>query len=175
MEGAGTLEAIAELAVGVLGFSGIVVALGRRASGEWTALDRRRFFSMIFVGAVVIILSLLPFPLYHAGLRGGVLWGWASAAGGAVALLFATAARWASHSMSYGAMWRDKEVSNLALVLALFGGLGAPVLLWLNAAGILFERTFAPYLIAILVLFCVALMLFVRLLQTAVGAGHRAV
>jgi hypothetical protein len=174
MEGAGTLEAIAELAVGVLGFSGIVAALGQRASGEWTALDRRRFFAMVFVGAAVILLSLLPFPLYHAGLRAGSLWGWASAGGGALALFFPFALLHVSPSMSTGAMWRDRGVSNLALVLSQLGVFGAPLLLWINASGILFERTFAPYLVSVLVLFCVALMLFVRLLQTAVRIGDRA-
>jgi hypothetical protein len=91
MEGASTLELIAELAVGVLGFSGIVAALGQYASGAWTALDRRRFFSMVLLGALVILLALQPFPLHHAGLGAGTLWGWCSGVGAVLIVLFAIA------------------------------------------------------------------------------------
>ena len=38
MEVVGTLELLAELSIAVLGFSGVVAVLGRRASGDWTDL-----------------------------------------------------------------------------------------------------------------------------------------
>ena len=81
MEGASTLELLAELAIGVLGFSGIVAAIGQRGSGEWVPMDRSRFFVMVFSGALVIILALLPFPLHYAGLEVASLWSWSSGVG----------------------------------------------------------------------------------------------
>jgi hypothetical protein len=128
---------------------------------------------MVFLGAAVIFLALFPFALFHAGLRDGSLWGWASAIGGAGVLLAAMRARRVSEEMSYVEMWREPEINNLLLAVVLLGGFGVPVLLWFNAIGIVFDRSFAPYLSAVLLDFFVTLVLFVRLLQAAVGDRKR--
>jgi hypothetical protein len=174
MQGTSTLELLAELAVGVLGFSGIVAALGRRSSATWTPLDQRRFFSMVLLGALVIILALLPFPLHHAGLEGAQLWGWSSGIAAPIVLLFTIAVRRTSPGNTVPAMWRDSSVNNAVLVFGLLVTFGTPILLLLNAAGILLGRTFTPYLVAALLNFSVTLLTFVRLLQSAVrvDGGH---
>jgi hypothetical protein len=172
MEGASTLEILAELAVGVLGFSGIVAAIARRGSVGWSRLDRRRFFSMVYLGALVIVLALLPFPFHHAGLQAASVWGWSSGLG-AIAIVLATLGlRRASPADRVPVMAEDPEVSKLALGYGLLATLGSPVLLVLNALGIFFERTFTPYLVAVLLNFGVALTVFVRLLQSAAFAGE---
>ena len=58
MEVAGILQLLAELSIGVLGFSGVVAVLGRRASGEWTDLDRIRFRVMIRIETATYALSV---------------------------------------------------------------------------------------------------------------------
>jgi hypothetical protein len=175
MEGASTLELLAELAVGVLGFSGIVAALGRRSSAAWTPLDQRRFFSMVLLGALVIVLALLPFPFHHAGLEGARLWGWSSGIAAPVILLFTIAVRRATPAATLTAMWRNSSVNNAVLVFGLLVTYGTPLLLVLNATGILLERTFTPYLVAVLLNFSVTLLTFVRLLQSAVRPNGRTV
>jgi hypothetical protein len=178
MEGASTLELLAELAIGVLGFSGLVAALGRRASGEWSFRDRLRFFSMIFIGASVVALALIPFPLYHAGISAESLWGWSSGIGMLLILLFPVGmSRVVITGSLYRAipvMWRDPEASNFVVVCLLLAIWGSPLLLLVNATGLLFERTFTPYLVAVLTNFTVTLVFFVRLLQTAVPSEKRA-
>ncbi len=79
MEGAEILQLLAELAVGVLGFSGVVAVLGRRSAGEWSPVDRSRFFVMVWTTALVLVYSLIPFLLHHGGIAGPPLWGWCSA------------------------------------------------------------------------------------------------
>jgi hypothetical protein len=174
MEGAGTLELLAELAVGVLGFSGIVAALARRAPGEWAPIDQRRFFSMVLIGALVVILALLPFPLHYAGLGTSSLWGWSSGLGAVLVVSVAVGVVRTSPGAGPLAMYRDPEVNNAALALGIVATYGSPLLLFLNAAGVLFDRAFAPYLVAVLLNFSVALVTFVRLLQALVGRGARA-
>jgi hypothetical protein len=174
MEGAGTLELLAELAVGVLGFSGIVAAIGRRASGELGPLDQRRFGAMVLIAALVVVLALLPFPLHYAGLREVQLWSWSS---GIAALLSIPIAAWIN---AYGPgggpiqLYRNPEVSNAALSFALLAAFGSPLILLLNTVGIVFAGTFTPYLVAVLLNFLSALMNFVRLLQGTFLSGGRA-
>ena len=174
MEGAGTLELLAELAIGVLGFSGIVAAIGQRGSGEWAPMDRGRFFFMVFSGALVIILALLPFPLHYAGLEVASLWSWSSGAGALLIFLYFIGVKRATPNAGVREMYRDPEASNVALGFGLLASFGSVLLLCLNAMGILFDRTFVPYLVAVLLIFVVSLVAFVRFLQAAVRRGGRA-
>jgi hypothetical protein len=173
MEGADTLQLLAELSIGVLGFSGVVAVLGRRGLGEWTDLDRVRFRIMVRIAAIVLVLSLLPFPFRSAGLGASSVWSWASGSG---ALLFAL------FLVSYlqdvdrrrAHLWSNPAVSKFAHIYALCTAVAAPLLLSLNAIGVIFERTATPYLTASLLLFGVAVVSFLRLLETEVGAARRA-
>lgn len=45
---------------------------------------------------------------------------------------------------------------------------GSPLLLFLNAIGVLLDQSFAPYLVAVVINFTVVLLMFIRLLQTIV-------
>ena len=59
------LLGLAEVSVALTGFAGIVVFLGRRASGNWTEADRARFSSMISNGLSALLFSLLPFLFWE--------------------------------------------------------------------------------------------------------------
>ncbi len=54
------LLALAEVCVAFTGFIGIVVVLGRRSIGEWTAIDDVRFWTLITSSIAPIALTLLP-------------------------------------------------------------------------------------------------------------------
>ncbi len=164
MQDYGTLALIAELAVAVLGFSGIVVVLGHRSTGEWSELERIRFHGMITTAAIVLILSLLPAPLVSAEMEGSRVWFWSSTAGGLIALAGPISSL--AH-IRRARLWSDPQVNKLSMAYGFVSGYGAPTLLFLNASGVLFGPTFTPFLIAVLMLFGAAILSFVRLLSDA--------
>ena len=170
MEGASTLELLAELSIGLLGFSGIVVAVGRRDSRALNPAERARFFTMVLVGALVEILALLPFALHHSGLESNALWGWASILAAAATvfmnLMLARAAR-ATPGPSLRVVWSLPTVSKTAIVVGYASLWGAALIFLLNSTALVFTRTFAPYLVGTLLLFSNALLAFVRLLNGA--------
>jgi hypothetical protein len=172
LQGASTLELVAELAVTVLGFSGVVAVLGRRASGDWTRLDRTRFRNMISTAAIALVLSLIPLSIQDAGFDDSMIWGWSSGVGAVLhVVVFVPQLR----ALLHASPWSNPEVSKPAFLYVAFVWLGVPILLGLNATGIGFARTFTPYLSACLLLFGTSVVLFIRLLEAEVGAGRRAV
>jgi hypothetical protein len=150
MEGARTLALVAELALGVLGFTGIVAAPGHRESSEWTALDKRRFFSMGLIGALAVVLALLPFPLHCAGLQASSVWGRSGGLGAVLTISVAIGVGRTTPSGSPIAVDRDPEVNNAALGLGILVSYGSPLRFLPNASGLLLERAFAPYLLGAL-------------------------
>jgi hypothetical protein len=57
------LRSMAEIAVSLTGFTGIVVALGRRSHGAWTKLELLRLKMLLVTSLAVLFLSLLPLAL----------------------------------------------------------------------------------------------------------------
>ena len=170
MQDPGILEVIAELGIAVLGFSGIVVVLGRRSSGDWSDLDHFRFNALLRSASGVVVLSLLPFPLVSAGATEAQVWGWSSAMG---TFVFMIAVRGSFKSVALSQFWSNPEVSKLTLLLGLLAALGGSLLLALNATGILFEHTFTPYLVAVLLLLASSLAIFTRIFQVYIGPAAR--
>ena len=172
MEGAEILQLLAELAVGVLGFSGVVAVLGRRSAGEWSPVDRSRFFGLVWMTTLVLVSSLIPFLLHHGGIAGPPLWGWCSAIAAAAWTLvyavglFAGSVRWHNPSRP--------GVSKLAALYVWPAMFVTPLLLALNALAIGFDRTFAPYLAALLLAFGSPIIMFIRLLYSAIGPPRAA-
>ena len=57
----GILLSLAEVSVSLTAFAGIVVAVGRRSSGEWSLIDRTRFAQVVSNGVFALLFCLLPF------------------------------------------------------------------------------------------------------------------
>ncbi len=172
MEGAEILQLLAELAVGVLGFSGVVAVLGRRSAGEWSPVDRSRFFVMVWTTALVLVSSLIPFLLHHGGIAGPPLWGWCSAiAAAAWTLMLAVGLSIGSFMFVNPSMPGVSKLASLYVWPSMFV---TPLLLALNALAIGFDRTFAPYLAALLLAFGSPIILFIRLLYSAIGPPRAA-
>ena len=55
------LLSLAEVSVSATAFAGIVVAVGRRSTGEWSLIDRTRFAQVISNGVFALLFCLLPF------------------------------------------------------------------------------------------------------------------
>jgi hypothetical protein len=76
---ADALYVIAQVAIGIAGFTGIVTAL--RGQGDLHPADVARTVGLIAVAANLIALSLLPVVLYALGVAGAPLWRASSALG----------------------------------------------------------------------------------------------
>ena len=170
MQDPGILEVVAELGIAVLGFSGIVVVLGRGSSGDWSDLDHFRFNALLRSAFWVVVLSLLPFPLVSAGATEAQVWGWSSGIG---AFLYVIVVLSQLKGLAFSQFWSNPEVSKLSLAYGLLAVLGCPLLLVLNATGILFERTFTPYLVAVLLTLGASLVSFTRMFQVFVRRAAR--
>jgi hypothetical protein len=82
-----TLSIFAEVAISLAGFSGIIIAFGRRSSGTLTPLELRRLSNLFVLSGFVLISSLLGTSLlYIQSIAPTTLW----SAGSAMAFLLVT-------------------------------------------------------------------------------------
>ena len=89
MKGSDELLTIAELAVGLAGIAGLVVAFTRH--GRLLPTDRFRFIVLFSQALFVAALAFVPFGFHHAGQAGPALW---SASSGIMVLLWVCSAWW---------------------------------------------------------------------------------
>ena len=78
MPGTDYLYAIAQVAVALIGFSGVVAALQVRSSAEYSEQDAALLRLLIERGMVALVFALLPALLSLLMLSGQVLWFWCS-------------------------------------------------------------------------------------------------
>ncbi len=72
MEASEELLTISELAIGLAGFSGVVVAFTR--GGALRPTDRFRFITLFTSALSVLVVAFVPFGFHHAGQTGPTLW-----------------------------------------------------------------------------------------------------
>jgi hypothetical protein len=77
MEAESILIALAEVAIAIAGFSGIVVALQRR-SEAWPSFDRRRFLLLLEISLSCVFFSLIPILLNLSGASESAVWRYTS-------------------------------------------------------------------------------------------------
>jgi hypothetical protein len=68
------LSTLARTAVALAGFSGIVVALGGRARGEWSSRDRRLLVALLGTSGGSTLLCVMPLLLASAQLPERTIW-----------------------------------------------------------------------------------------------------
>jgi hypothetical protein len=156
------LLSLAEVSVALTGFAGVVVFLGRRAAGDWTEADQVRFASMVEFGLIALLFSLLPLPLWEVLGTPTATWGAASGIA-AVALGVGLTAGFRRTARVRASGDLEASVRGAYVALALTAAL--IVALILNSIGVLLERVFLPYLLAILLCLYHAGHLFLRLLR----------
>ena len=148
----GTLLTLAELAVALAGFAGVVTAFQRRAR-PWTRHDSMRLWNMLRFALALLFFALLPLAWVAADSDPWVI---------CTALLGLTVAGQAGVS-SWLAITRPPGTQ---LFVALFLGLGGAIVaavILLSAAGALLEQPFAAYFIGLLWLVLASALFFVRL------------
>jgi hypothetical protein len=147
------LIALAQVAVTLAGFSGIVVVLGRRSRGEFTASERLGLGSLLRPSLGVVLWSLVPLVLESAHVAEPALWTSVSA------LYFAyIAAMLALFAMpqarAAGAMFEARWV--------IASSVAAQLLLLLGNA--LWIRDAWPYLTSLLISLLISALAFARML-----------
>jgi hypothetical protein len=159
------LGVIAQLALAIIGFSGIVAVLGQRNDGSWTASDLGRMGIMLMAGFRALFAALLPFAFLYFDLSENIVWAASSGIVGVttVVILFFLVRQVAPTVVadSHHKPWFQRA----AIVLSICSA----VINLLNAAGVYFQQTFAPYLLSLLLTLAIACMYFVRLIQTAMS------
>ena len=77
MEAEGILTTLAEVAIAIAGFSGIVVALQNRTV-DWSETDKLRFSALLQVSFGCVIFSFVPIVLYLMHPSEPFVWRWSS-------------------------------------------------------------------------------------------------
>ena len=68
------LSSAIEAGIGIVGFSGIIVAISSRGQGEWSSVDRVRLYSVLGSSFGPIFFAFLPFILLSAGMPIVLTW-----------------------------------------------------------------------------------------------------
>ncbi len=68
------LSIYAEVSVALVGFSGIVIAFGRRSHGELSRLETRRLSNLFACSGLVLVMSLVGIALVHQTIDPKLLW-----------------------------------------------------------------------------------------------------
>ncbi len=159
MPGADALLAIAEMAIGLAGFSAVVGAFTRH--GELSRPDRYRFFWLFATAFVAALLAFVPVVIMEAGYSGP--WVWRTASAIMVGIWLIQIGAWlvvlprtrrdpemGPPGFSQGPLLVVPSVINLALQLA-------------NASGIAWEPSAAPYILGTLVWLYAAALVFMAI------------
>jgi hypothetical protein len=157
MEGSGILQTIAEVAIAVTGFTGIVVALDERGRATWTGFARARFRILLAGSLAALLLALLPFLLHHNEVPPRTVWSSCSAlvAVFMVPMVVVDVRSFRRHA--------DEIPGFERRAAPLVAGLGAA--LWLSQVlNALRLHAFGPYLAAPLWFLAFSALAFVRLL-----------
>lgn len=68
------LSTLAEVAVAIAGFSGIVSVFGRRSAGQWTTAERNRMLALLVLSLTALLFCLLPFVLLAIPVSESTCW-----------------------------------------------------------------------------------------------------
>ena len=74
MEAKAELLTIAQLAVTLIGFSGLIAIFRTRVTRRWVLRDFAAAAIVICAGGMALLYSLLPFVLVYAGMTNGTIW-----------------------------------------------------------------------------------------------------
>ena len=167
MEAASTLEVLAEIAIAIAGFSGVIAALSIRTS-QWSDLDKIRLRALLQSSFGTVLFSLLPLVLFSTTLRSPTIWVIVSSAWlvymGVSTIPFVLRATRKSDSAPDGLR---------RLPIALFLGIVGSVVV-VQVLNVTTLRTAWPHLAAMLGGLIAASTAFLRLIQSLVSDESRA-
>lgn len=74
MEESGTLFVIAQIALGLIGFGALLIALQPKSLSTWRKEDQFRFWFFLLSGLEIVFFSLLPTVIYQFTLEAALAW-----------------------------------------------------------------------------------------------------
>ena len=147
MSEAESLLTLAEIAVTLAGFSGLVAAFRSRSLDEWHPRDLLILWLILGLGGLAMLFALLPLPLFQAGLGSSAVWRAASLVFLVFLLLAIAGALTASDRVARaGHPVRTPRVNAVAISI---GGFSAAAL---AANGVLLTQAWLYSLVLILLL-----------------------
>ena len=150
------LTAIIEASVALIGFSGLVIALGRRSSGEWSAVEKLRLGLLLGIGVILLGCTLLALTLLSAGLSHAAMWSSSSIAWVVLVLPFTV---WGFSSAFRMAEDPTVSATYRVVVAAVMVATAA-----IQVANAIFLQEFWPCFLGLAVLLLIGVTQFFRLL-----------
>ena len=160
------LSTLAEIAIAITGFAGVVAVFGRRSSGHWSVIEQARLVVLLGSSLAALLFCVLPFVVLSIPVSESSCWRSLSVLL-AVALTVFTAQVVRVNIEALRVPRSEREVSLLLSAIFLTGDLLAIILLLANA----FLGVVWPYLAAIIWVLARAAMIFVRMVMIPVGRG----
>lgn len=146
--------------VAVAGFSGIVIVLGRRDSGEWTSVDRLRLGGLLNASVAPMSISGLAMILLASQAPSDFVWRTCSAVYAALFVVFWTRGMRRASTL-------DPEDTNRAQMLIV--GISGIAMILLLTANTLLIHSFWPLAVGLVYHIALALFNFFGLLRRVVG------
>ena len=159
MEAEGILIALAEVAIAIAGFSGIVVALQYRAA-VWSDIDKIRFSGLLQESFASVSFSFVPIVLHLMHPHEPFVWRWTSG----LWLVYIVCTVF--YRIRQLPRFAAPDTSKVALGFA-FSVLGISALLQIANVGWLTASW--PHVVTVMLTLLLAFVLFVRLLRAIVG------
>jgi hypothetical protein len=166
MEAEGILTTLAEVAIAIAGFSGIVVAFQNRAV-DWSEMDKLRFSALLQLSFGCVFFSLVPIVLYLMNPSEPFVWRWSS--GLWLVYIACTAAYRVPQLPRVSAPGSDTSKAALGF---LFSVSCTSVLL--QVANVVWLRVSWPHVVTIILGMLLAFVFFVRLLRAVIGTAAQA-
>ena len=160
MHGTEILTTIAQLAIGVIGFSGIAIAFNRQPGrlNDWEAFRVLILFANGFAAA---FLSLLPFAFFYLDWSDAAVWRTSSGACALFEIVFLYAQTAPTRKM----IGEHRELFNMALLALMISGHSLNTLLQVsNALGLVGSRTLPIFIFGVLWLLFQSVFQFGRIL-----------
>jgi hypothetical protein len=138
LDGHDELLTIAEIAVGLAGFSGVVAGFIQR--GGLSAADRLRFIALFITAFATLVLAFIPIALAYGGFQDESIWRLSS-----IVMMLTAIAGFVS--IPFGMHSIRKEIApSLASILVLVPPLINVVVQLMNAGAWIWQPNFVPYL-----------------------------
>jgi len=165
-----TLRTIAEVAVAIAGFTGIVVVFGGRAGGDWSPDEAERLWLLLSQALVVTLFAFLPILLQAAGLEGPAIWRLSNGLLGIT--IWGIGANIAFRQRHFERVRAASLLTRCFEYATSAAGACISISLVAHSAGALATRGPFLFLFALLFLLAASIMNFWRLLMGSVVAGR---
>jgi len=161
------LLTIAEIAIAIIGFAGIVSALRPEALHAADALHRLRLRLMVEASASVMIYAFLPFVLMGI-VSEQQTWAIGSGILAITSPVQVGSVYFRQRRLFGSALLRETLLFDTFVIIM---AAGVEVILILNCFGVLFEPRFSGYLLGVLFPLGVAVAMFIRAIFASSGQG----